>query len=61
MLKGGNHRCAVKTNEKGKKHGEKPGVEQIGEYGKKWVKTAKGSVTTGTCSYSETRAEKDTP
>lgn len=63
MLKGENHHCAVRTSGKGKKqvtHGEKPGMEQIGEYGKKWVKTAKGFAITGTCSYSEIKAEIDT-
>lgn len=65
MLKGGNCHCAVKKNGKGKKnqvtYGEKPGVEQIGEDGKAWVKTAKGSATTVTCSCSEIRVQVDTP
>lgn len=64
MLKGGNHHCAVKKNGKGKKqvtHGEKPGVEQIGEGGREWVKTAKSSATTVICSYLEIRFEVDTP
>lgn len=50
--------------EKGKKqitHEEKSGVEQIGEDGKEWVKTAEGSVTTIRFSYSEIRVEVDTP
>lgn len=50
--------------EKGKKqitHEEKCGVEQIGEDGEEWVKTAEGSVTTITFSYSEIRVEVDTP
>lgn len=42
-------------------YGEKPGVEQIGEDGKAWVKTAKGSATTVTCSCSEIGVQVDTP
>ena len=50
----------IEKEKKQVSNGEKPGVEKTGKEGKYWIKTAKGFVTTVTCSSSEIRVEVET-